>query len=117
MRWSFLLLSMLLAGAALDGTAPASGSAGQSADGRAQFIAAMQRVLKHAEEPPDSSALKDYPIYDYLLAARLRRDLAAAPGESLDALIDQFVRAHQGQPVARSLQNAWLASLAERGRW
>lgn len=122
MRRSVILLSTLLAAAALEANAPGPGDAGQGdaprpADGQTLFLAAMQRVRTHAAEPPDPAALKEYPIYDYLLAARLRRDLAAAPSEPLDALIDQFLSAHQGQPVAHSLQNAWLANLAERGRW
>ncbi len=70
-----------------------------------------------APEPPDSPALKAYPIYDYLIAARLRRDLTFTPNEDLDTLIDAFLRAHEGQPVARSLRRQWLASLAERRRW
>lgn len=70
-----------------------------------------------APEPPDSPALKAYPIYDYLVAARLRRDLTFTPNEDLDTVIDAFVRAHEGQPVARPLRRQWLASLAERRRW
>ncbi len=68
-------------------------------------------------EPPDSAALKAYPIYDYLIAARLRRDLTWTPTDDLDATIDAFVREHEGQPVARALRRQWLASLAERRRW
>ena len=127
MRRPFTLALTLLASAALVGAAlvvamqvmaaQSAERAGQPADGRQEFLAAMQRVRTRAQEPPDSPVLKEYPIYDYLLAARLRRDLDAAPGESLDTAIDQFVRAHAGQPVARGLQNAWLASLAERLRW
>jgi soluble lytic murein transglycosylase len=82
-------------------------------------MAAMQRARAPlaAPEPPDSAALKAYPIYDYLVAARLRRDLSVGPNEDLDALIDVFLRAHEGQPVARPLRRQWLASLAERRRW
>ena len=68
-------------------------------------------------EPPDSASLKAYPIYDYLLAARLRRDLGLTPSEELDATIDAFLRAREGAPVGRSLKHQWLASLAQRGRW
>jgi soluble lytic murein transglycosylase len=83
----------------------------------AEFMAAMQRVRMNLPEPPDSPALKAYPIYDYLLAARLRRDLAFTPSEELDAAIDTFLRAHEGQPVGRSLKHQWLVSLAQRRRW
>jgi soluble lytic murein transglycosylase len=82
-----------------------------------EFVAAMRRVRTNLPEPPDSSALKDYPIYDYLIAARLRRDLAASPNEEIDSAIDGFLRAHTGQPVVQGLRHQWLASLAERRRW
>ena len=68
-------------------------------------------------EVPDSAALRAFPIYDYLVAARLRGKLTWTPGEELDPAIDAFLRAHEGQPVARALRHQWLASLAERRRW
>jgi soluble lytic murein transglycosylase len=80
-------------------------------------MAAMQRVRMNLPEPPDSATLKAYPIYDYLVAERLRRDLGLNPGEELDAAIDAFLRAHEGQPVGRGLRHQWLASLAQRRRW
>src|ERR1039457_7051533 len=86
---------------------------------RAEFIAAMQRIRLHVPEPPDSPALEAYVIHDYLLAARLRRDLELTPSEEVDAAIDTFVQAHAKQPVARGLRHDWLASLAgrRRGGW
>ena len=80
-------------------------------------MAAMQRVRMNLPEPPDSATLKAYPIYEYLIAARLRRDLGFAPSEGLDATVDTFLRAHEGEPVGRALRHQWLASLAERRRW
>ena len=77
----------------------------------------MRRVPTHQPAPPDSSALKAYPIYEYLVAARLGRDLAASPNDETDTVIDAFLRAHAGQPVAHTLRHQWLASLAERRRW
>ena len=68
-------------------------------------------------EPPDSQALRSFVIYDYLTAARLRRDLVLQPGDELDAAIDTFLLAHARQPVARALRHDWLANLAERRRW
>ncbi len=82
-----------------------------------EFMAAMLRVRMNLPEPPDSPVLKAYPIYAYLVAARLRRTLSFTPGEELDATIDAFLRAHEGEPVARSLKHQWLASLAQRRRW
>jgi soluble lytic murein transglycosylase len=98
-------------------TAVAAGSSPQPAAGPEEFMAAMQRVRMNLPEPPDSSALKQYPIYDYLLAARLRRDLTFAPDEDVDAAVDGFLRMHAGEPVAHSLRHQWMISLAERGRW
>jgi soluble lytic murein transglycosylase len=82
-----------------------------------EFIAAMQRVLEHLPEPPDSPALEAYVIHDYLVAARLRRDLVAIPGDELDEAIDAFIKLHLGQPVTRALKHDWLTNLAARKRW
>jgi soluble lytic murein transglycosylase len=82
-----------------------------------EFVAAMQRVRQGLPEPQDSSALKSFVIYDYLVAARLRRDLQLKPSADLDTQIDAFLQAHAGQPVAHSLRNDFLTSLATRHRW
>ncbi len=68
-------------------------------------------------EPPDQAALQAYPIYDYLIAARLRRDLSQQPSADLDAKIDTFLQAHAGEPVVRAVHRDWLESLALRRRW
>ena len=77
----------------------------------------MQRVHQHFPEPPDSPALDAYVIHEYLVAARLRRDLALTPSEDLDNRIDAFLRSHAGEPVIRALRHDWLSSLADRQRW
>jgi soluble lytic murein transglycosylase len=77
----------------------------------------MQRLHQHVPDETDSPTLQGYVLYDYLVAGRLRRDLAANPNPDLDTATDTFVRAHSGQPVARPLRHEWLVSLAERGRW
>ena len=84
---------------------------------RAEFMAAMQRVRQGTAEQPDSPALQAYVIYDYLTAARFRRDLDLKPTDDLDTAIDAFLQAHTGQPVARNLRIDWLTSLANRRRW
>ena len=84
---------------------------------RAEFMAAMQRIRQGIPDQPDSAALHAYVIYDYLTAARFRRDLDLKPSDDLDAAIDAFLQAHAGQPVARNLRNDWLTSLANRHRW
>jgi soluble lytic murein transglycosylase len=105
-----LLCAAVPAGFAADGTSEAPITP-------ADFAAAMQRARSSLAEPPDSAALKAYPIYDYLLAARLRRDLTFAPTDDLDTAIDAFLRAREGQPVTHSLKHQWLVSLAQRRRW
>ena len=84
---------------------------------RREFMAAMQRVRLHQPEVADSPALESYAIHDYLVAARMRRDLSTRPDDNVDPAIDAFLRAHTGQPVARGLRRDWLASLAQRRRW
>src|SRR5579864_2301289 len=70
------LLCLLVAG-----TSPASADP----DGTRQaFVAALQRVRLNLPETPDSPALEAYALHDYLVAARLRRDLQGQPGDALD---------------------------------
>lgn len=87
------------------------------ASAQAEFMAAMQRVRQGAADVPDSSALQSYVIYDYLIAARLRRDVQLSPSEELDTRVAEFLQVHAGQPVTRNLRMDWLASLARRQRW
>jgi soluble lytic murein transglycosylase len=82
-----------------------------------EFVAAMQRVRQHLPDEADSPALEAYVLHDYLVAARLRRDLAANPSDDLDNTIDPFLKAHATLPVARALRHDWLTSLADRRRW
>jgi len=112
---SGLLSALFCAPLAAAPIAPTTPAAPDEA--RTAFIAAMQRVSLHQPDMADSPALKAYAIYDYLVAARLRRDLGMKPADDLDATIDGFMQAHLGQPVTRSLRRDWLASLAERRRW
>ena len=84
---------------------------------RDEFVAAMQRIRLHQPDMPDSAALEQYAIHDYLVAARLRRDLAAAVDDNLDTAIGAFLHAHAGQPVTHGLHRDWLVSLAQRRRW
>lgn len=93
----------------------ASSQSSQTA--QSEFMAAMERVRQGAADLSDSSALQGYVIYDYLVAARLRRDLQLTPSEELDTRVDEFLQVHAGQPVTRNLRADWLASLAHRQRW
>jgi soluble lytic murein transglycosylase len=107
------MLALPAVGAAADGGAGAA----RADPAEREFLAAMQRLKLHAPDLPDSQSLQSLAIYDYLVAARLRRDLGVAADADLDARIDAFLQAHSGQPVGRGLRHDWLASLAQRGRW
>jgi soluble lytic murein transglycosylase len=107
-KWAALLLPLLCL---------AFASAADEEDTRQAFVGAMQRVRLNLPETADSPALEAYAIHDYLVAARLRRDLIYRPGEELDTAIDAFLQAHAGQPVTRTLRHDWLVNLGQRSRW
>jgi soluble lytic murein transglycosylase len=109
--------SKLVVSLSLSLLALTSASASADEDARQAFVAAMQRVRLNQADLPDSAALEGYAIHDYLVAARLRRDLTKRPGEALDSDIDTFLQAHAGEPVTHGLRHDWLTSLAERRRW
>ena len=98
--------------------APLRAADADPADGARQaFTVAMLRIKLHQPDLDDAPALKSFVIYDYLLAARLRRDLAQTNGDELDDRIDEFLTRHGQQPVSRGLRRDWLSSLAQRARW
>jgi len=63
---------------------------------------------------PDSEALRSYPLYRYLQAARLQVRLEDPQAAGA---IEAFLREHGNAPVARSLRRSWLMSLAQRKAW
>lgn len=101
---------------------------------REAFLRAYARVDQGTAEADqvDSERLRDYPLYPYLQAARIRRALltttdtpgsVAASSGVADSLgsVDQraatFLAYYAREPVARDVRRAWLASLAERQQW
>ena len=90
-------------------------------EARKAFQDAYARVAANFpdESANDSEALKGYPLYPYLEAARIRQALNGSP-DSLDR-VDQrasdFIAAHEQAPVSRGLRRAWLDSLAQRAKW
>jgi soluble lytic murein transglycosylase len=96
---------------------------------REAFLASMATVetVPFAPAGGDSEALQRYPLYPYLQAARLNRQLAvtrpmaAQPGSDARLPLDDEVAAflsQQGErPVTRTLRSAWLAHLAARQSW
>ena len=96
---------------------------------REAFMAAMATVDATPFGPPggDSEALQRYPLFPYLQAARLNRQLAlvrpvaAPPGTesklALDDEIAAFIAQQGDRPVTRALRTAWLSHLAARQAW
>lgn len=72
-----------------------------------------------AKRRPDSEALRNYPLYPYLQAARIRRALADAGDElgSVDQRAQTFITYYENEPVGKGLRRVWLTSLAERAHW
>ncbi len=85
-----------------------------SAASRALFVAAWEDTADTSRD----EALRDYPLYPYLQAERIRRALGQdADAAPVDAAAARFLAAQAGQPVARVLRGPWLADLARRGQW
>lgn len=98
---------------------PALAEADPLAEARAEFKRAYEHVDAGGEpRRADSEALRAYPLYPYLQAARIRRALSAArAASSVDERAQTFVAYYEDEPVGRALRAFWLASLAERGQW
>lgn len=71
------------------------------------------------DEKADSEALRRYPLYPYLQAARIKRALGQATNElgTADQRAETFIAYYVREPVGRDVRGAWLASLAERQQW
>ncbi len=88
---------------------------------RAQFVRAYAQATS-GDAPPreeDSAALRAYPLYPYLQAARIRTALKDA-GPDLtpaDQRAQTFITYYDREAVGRDLRRAWLANLAERELW
>lgn len=109
-----LLISTTLIPATWAATDPYKGT-------RELFVRAYARVdsdTAHSGEI-DSERLRDYPLYPYLQAARLRRALLNTTDslESVDQRTATFLAYYEREPVARDVRRAWLTSLAQRKQW
>jgi soluble lytic murein transglycosylase len=102
-------------------SAPGAGADASYADPRKAFQDAYARVIANFpdESAADSEALKSYPLYPYLEAARIRQALNGSPDSlgPVDQLAADFIAAHEQEPVSRGLRRAWLDSLAKRSKW
>jgi soluble lytic murein transglycosylase len=59
------------------------------------------------------AALKDYPLYPYLLSAELQKRLKTLPYGD----VDQFLASYQGTAAVKKLHQEWLFTLAKKNRW
>jgi len=97
---------------------------------REQFLAAWSEVGRTTggTSVADSTQLQAYPLYPYLQAARLQRELSlqrvptstAGMAESeteLDLRIQSLLQRSGDQPAMQDLRTAWLTSLASRSLW
>ena len=93
--------------------APSSASADEYEAVRTRFRVAYAAAQAggSASTAPDDDALRVYPLYPYLQAARLERNLGA------DAAIAEYLHEHGAAPYTRSLRGAWLADLGRRRQW
>ena len=101
--------TVLLAAITAHSNARADDYAAERAQFRTAYAAAQAGAS--ASSASDSEALRAYPLYPYLQAERLERDLDA------DAAIGAFLDEHGNAPHTRSLRGAWLEDLARRRRW
>src|SRR5262245_8218328 len=113
----YILLSLCVVAPVLAQTRPAADDPYRAE--RAEFV----RVYASVENGTDTNtepgkALRDYPLYPYLEAARLRHAILAAPtADTNDERAEAFITLHGTAPVARELRYAWLDSLAQRKQW
>src|SRR6516164_1252882 len=102
-------------------SAQGAGAEASYADARKAFQDAYARATANFpdESAADSAALKSYPLYPYLQAARIRQALNGSPDSlaPVDQLAADFIAAHEQAPVSRGLRRAWLDSLATRAKW
>ena len=102
--------------------AQAAGTAASYAEVRKTFQDAFARATTSVTDAgeTDSQSLKSYPLYPYLLAARIQQALGSPDPASLaqaDQRATDFIAVYGQQPVARNLRRAWLDSLARRSMW
>ncbi|MGH8188664.1 MAG: hypothetical protein ACREUC_19050, partial [Steroidobacteraceae bacterium] len=112
---------VLLIGWALLASAGVPAAQADLGEARQLFKQAYEEVgsTRGGRRSADSEALRAYPLYPYLQAARIRRALEDVKGElgSVDQRAQTFTTYHDDAPVGRALRRVWLTSLAERRHW
>ncbi len=95
---------------------------------RQAFMDAMAAIAVAPTVPlaADSPALREYVLYPYLQAARLRGELRLVAGAAgglnepllpVDDAVRAFLEQQASRPVAQKLREEWLESLAGRSAW
>jgi soluble lytic murein transglycosylase len=99
--------------------------ASAASDPYRQVRARFQRAYAEASvsasvtREEDSEALRAYPLYPYLQAARIKQALTDAGADlaPADQQAQTFITYYDRDPVGRDLRRAWLTSLAQRKLW
>jgi soluble lytic murein transglycosylase len=88
-------------------------------DERKEFVQVYTSIENGTDaNSAPSEALRTYPLFPYLQAARLRRAVINSPTLGTnDEQIETFLTYHGTAPVARELRYVWLDSLAQRKEW
>jgi soluble lytic murein transglycosylase len=118
MRSVSLILTATLALALVSSTR-ASDPADAYAAAREEFQQACDGAAQSDSDAADSERLKNYPLYPYLQAERLRKALApnATVPPDVDRRAAAFLATYNRMPVTRRVRYAWLQSLAQREQW
>lgn len=84
---------------------------------RDAFSRAWSRIAGDPADARDDATLRDYVLYPYLEAERLRVRLTRNATPSLDREIESFLAREGSTPAARVIRRPWLESLAARRQW
>jgi soluble lytic murein transglycosylase len=86
---------------------------------RRTFLAAYERAEAGEPTPEGGDAvLVDYPLYPYVVGARLRAEMTGrAADAALAGRVEAFLERHGRDPVGRWVRRPWLSHLAGRADW
>jgi soluble lytic murein transglycosylase len=113
---------LLLPAALLLAAGPLQAQDDPYAGARQEFQRAYSTAAALLAEAPvrDSAMLRAYPLYPYLEAVRLQRDLhlaSDAAAGAVDQRIAEFLKSAGSDLAGRNLRRAWLPDLARRKAW
>ncbi|MGB0956327.1 MAG: hypothetical protein ACPGZP_10055 [Panacagrimonas sp.] len=84
---------------------------------RKEFAKRLENAERRLPDAsPDTQALRNYALYPYLQAARLRAGIDGAQGQT-DADVAGFLGQHGDALWTRDLRRRWLTDLADRHQW